>query len=63
VDLNSQIWGQRGQCNGIRVDPYALETAYQRLKHFAYVCCGCLKQSEVDTSLNHDVMASFTLCE
>ena len=41
--------------------PYALETAYQWLKHFKYVYYGCMKQSEVDISLNHDVMASFAL--
>ncbi len=35
--LNSQIWGQFGQCNGIRVQPFSLETAYQWLKHFVYV--------------------------
>ena len=29
VNLNSQIWGQLGQCDGsIRVHPYGLETAY-----------------------------------
>ncbi len=61
VDLNSQIWGQLGRCNGIRVLPYALETAYQWLKHFLYVYCGCMKWSEVDVSLNHEVMASFPL--
>jgi hypothetical protein len=31
------IWGQLGQCNGIRVQPYALDIAYQWLKHFVYV--------------------------
>jgi hypothetical protein len=29
--------GQLGQCNGIRLYPYALETAYQWLKHLIYV--------------------------
>ncbi len=37
--LTSQIWGQLGRCNGIRVQPYALETAYQWLKHFVYCIC------------------------
>jgi hypothetical protein len=37
VTLTSQIWGQLGRCNGIWVQPYALETAYQWLKHFVYV--------------------------
>jgi hypothetical protein len=61
VALTSQIWGQLGRCNGIRVQPYAFETAYQWLKHFEYVYYGCMKQSEVDIRLNHDVMASFPL--
>ena len=38
----------------IRVKPYALETAYQWLKHFVYVAKGCMKWSEVNISLNHD---------
>ncbi len=37
VNLNPQIWGQLGRCNGIRVQPCALETAYQWLKQFVYV--------------------------
>ena len=61
VTLTSQIWGQLGQCNSIRVHPYSLETTYQWFKHFIYVYYGCMKQSEVDISLNHDVMASFSL--
>ncbi len=61
VTLTSQIWGQLGRCHGVRVQPYTLETAYQGLKHFVYVEYGCMKQSEVDISLNHDVMASFSL--
>jgi hypothetical protein len=39
----------------------AHDTAYQWLKHFAYVHYGRLKWSEVDISLNHDAMASFSL--
>ncbi len=61
VNLNPQIWGQLGQCNGIRVQPYALETAYQCHPHFVYVWYGCMKWSEVDVSLNHEVVASFPL--
>jgi len=30
-------------------------------KHFIYDHYGCGKQSEVDYSLNHDIMASFPL--
>ncbi len=56
-----KIWGQLGQCNGIRGEPYALETAYQCLKHFVYVYYGCMKRSEVDISLNHEVVASCSL--
>ncbi len=44
--------------NDIRVHSYALDTAYQWLKHIVYVLYGCENQSEVDISLNHDVMAS-----
>ena len=36
-DPESQIWGQLGQCNGIRVHPHALETAWQWLKRF-FMC-------------------------
>ena len=61
VNLNPKIWTQYGQCYGIRVQPYALKTAYQWLKHFVYVKYGCMKRSEVDISLKHDVMASFPL--
>ncbi len=61
VNLNPQIWGQLGQCNGIRVQPYANETAYQCLKHFAYDQYECMKWSEVDVSFNHDVIAVFPL--
>ncbi len=60
VTLTSQIWGQLGQWNSIRVQQYALETAYQCHKHFVYVYHGCMKQSEVDSSLNHDIAASFS---
>ena len=34
--MSPQIWGRLGQCNGIRVHPYSLETAYQLLKPFVY---------------------------
>ncbi len=42
-----------------QIIPYALETAYQWLKHFVYVSYGCMKWSEVDISLKHDVMMMF----
>ena len=35
--LKYQIWGQLGPYNSIRVEPYALESAYQCLKHIIYV--------------------------
>ncbi len=35
--LKYQIWDQLGPCNSIRVQPYALETAYQCLENFIYV--------------------------
>ncbi len=55
VNLTSQIWGQLGWCTGIRVHPYALETAYQWLKHFVYSLYGCMKRFKVGISLKHDV--------
>ncbi len=61
VNLNPQIWGQLGQRNGIMVQPYAIETAYQCLKHFVCDEYGCMKWLVVDVSLNHDVMALFPL--
>jgi hypothetical protein len=45
----------------IRVPPKSLETAYQWLTHFVYVYYGCMKWSEVNISLHHDVVASFPL--
>ncbi len=61
IESTSQIWGQLGRCNRIGVQPYALETAYKWLKNFVYVYYGCMNQSEVDISLKHDIMASFSL--
>jgi hypothetical protein len=63
VTPSPQIWGQPGRCDGIREQPYALEIAYQWLKHSSYAYHGCMKRSKVDISLNHDVMASFLLHE
>jgi hypothetical protein len=45
----------------MKVLPYACEPAYQYLKHFLNVQYRCGKQSEVDFSLNHHAMASFSL--
>ena len=59
--LVNKIWCQLGRCNGVRVHPRALETAYQWLKPFVYVKYGCMKRSEIDISLSHDVMTSFSL--
>ncbi len=61
VNLNPQIWGQLGRCNGIMMQIISLETAYQWLNHFVYVFYGCVKWSEVSISLNHDIVASFPL--
>jgi hypothetical protein len=58
--MSPQIWGRLGRCNGIRVHPYSLETAYQWLKPFVYALYGCMKWSEVDINLNYDIMASFS---
>ncbi len=54
-----KIWGHLCWYKDTRVHPYALETAKQYLKHISYVLYGCGKQSEVDISFNHDVMAHF----
>jgi hypothetical protein len=62
IDPKSQNCGQPvGLCNDIRVHSYALETAYLYIKKLLYVIYGCEKQSEVDISLNHHAMASFSL--
>ena len=61
VNLTFQIWGQLVRCNGIRVQPYALEATYEWLKQFIYVQYGCMQQSEVDISLKHNVVVSFSL--
>ena len=61
VTLSPQIEGQLGRCNGIRVHSHALETAYQWLKHFVYAYYGYMKWSEVNISLNHEFIASFSL--
>jgi hypothetical protein len=60
-NLNPKIGGNLGLCNDIRVHSYALETASLYLKHLVYVMHGCENQSEVDISLNHHAMASFSL--
>ncbi len=59
VTLTSQIWGQLGQGNGIRLHPHALETAYQWLKHFICMYYGCVMHSGVVYSLNNDTTTSF----
>jgi hypothetical protein len=46
MTLTYQIWGQLGPCNSIRVQPYALETAYQCFKHIIYVCV-CVTETPV----------------
>jgi hypothetical protein len=56
-----KIGGNLGMCNDIRVHSYALEPAYIYLKHNLHVQYGYEKQSEVDISLNHHAMASFSL--
>ena len=60
---NPQIWRQLGRYNGIsiRVHPYDPSTACQWLNHCVYGNYGYMKWSEVDISLNHDVMTSFSL--
>ncbi len=58
---NPNIEGNLGLCNDIKVHSYAFETAALHLKHLIYVMYGCENQSEVDISLNHHAMASFSL--
>jgi hypothetical protein len=53
----TQLW----QCNSVSVHSYAYVPHWKVKKHFIYVHYGCGKQSEVDYSLNHDIMASFPL--
>jgi hypothetical protein len=61
VTQKPQIGGNVGLCNDIRVNSYALETAYLYLKYVVYIIHGCEKQSEVDFSLNHHAMVSCSL--
>jgi hypothetical protein len=44
---------------GIETHSYAYIPHKKVEKHFIYVHYGCGKQSKVDYSLNHDIMASF----
>ncbi len=53
VNLNPQIWGQPGRCNGIRVHQHALETAYQWLKHFVSPYLGKLMDPYGFTTARH----------
>jgi hypothetical protein len=50
-----------GRWNDIRVHPYALETQYTNESNTLDVSIGCMKRSEVDISLKHDTMATFSL--
>jgi hypothetical protein len=61
VTQNCQNMTQLWQCYGVRVNLYAYISHGKVLKHFIYVHYGCMKQSKVDYSLNHDIMASFPL--
>ena len=45
----------------IRVHPYALETQHTNELNTLDVSIGCMKRSEVDISLKHDTMATFSL--
>ncbi len=53
----TQLW----QCNGVRVHSYAYVPHKKVENHFIHVHYGCGKQSKVQNSLNHDIMASFRL--
>ncbi len=49
------------QCNSVRVHLHAYIPHWNVLKHFIHVYFGCGKQSNVVYSLNHDIMALFSL--
>ncbi len=59
VTQNCQNLTQLRQCNGVRVHSYAYVNHWKVKINFIYVHYGCGKQSKVDYSLNHDIMASF----
>jgi hypothetical protein len=61
VAKNCQNLTQLRKCNGARVHSYTYVPHWKVKKHFIYVHYGCGKQSKVDYSLNHDIMASFPL--
>ncbi len=61
VAKNCQNLTQLWQCNGERVHSYAYVHHKKVEKHFMHVNYGCGKQSKVEYSLNHDIMASFLL--
>ncbi len=61
VANNCQNLTQLWQCNGVRVPSYAYVPHKKVEKHFIHVHYGCGKQSKVEYSLNHDIMASFPL--
>jgi hypothetical protein len=49
------------QCNGERVHSYAYVPHKKKEKHLIHVHYECGKQSKVDYSLNHGIIASFPL--
>ena len=55
VNPNPKIWGQLGRCKGIRVHPYALETAYQ------WLTCICLLWMDVWSNLRWISVSNMTL--
>ncbi len=61
VAKNFQNLTQLWQCNGVRVHSCAYVPHKKAEKHFIHVHYGCRKQSKVECSLNHDIMASFPL--
>ncbi len=61
VTQNSQIWGHLGRHSNMMVHPYAHQTAYKWLEHFFHVIHEWGKGHEMNVSLNHGVMVSFSL--
>ncbi len=61
ITQNSQRLTQLQQCHSVRVHSYPYVPHWKVKQHFIYVQYGCVKQSKVVYSLNHDIMASFLL--
>ena len=60
ISLKSNpTWQKRNTC--IRVDTYAHLQHIKVLKHFEYMCYGCVMHSKLVWSINHDLTTSLRL--